>query len=300
MRKQALALVVAALFCAASRGDDTPLAGLPYTPGLDVDAMDRGADPCVDFYQYACGGWMKANPIPADQASWDVYRKLAQDNQRYLWGILQGLASGTAGRTAVQQKIGDYFAACMDEPAVEALGAKPLEPYLDRISKMKSKRDLAGVLAFLHLSTGDDGILFGFGSNQDFADSAKVIAFATAGGLGLPDRDYYLKEDDRSKEIRAKYVAHVERMFGLLGDAPESARRNAATVMAIETELARASLDKVDRRDPYKLFHKVDAAGLQALTPGFDWAAYLKALGLARANTFNVTEPAFFEAMAAQ
>ncbi|HEY4997890.1 MAG TPA: M13 family metallopeptidase, partial [Usitatibacter sp.] len=121
-----------------------------------------------------------------------------------------------------------------------------------------------------------------------------------AGGLGLPDRDYYLKEDDRSKEIRAKYVAHVERMFGLLGDAPDSARRSAAAVMAIETELARASLDKVDRRDPYKLFHKVDAAGLQALTPDFDWAAYLKALGLARANTFNVTEPAFFEAMAAQ
>jgi endothelin-converting enzyme/putative endopeptidase len=260
--------------------------------------MDPSADPCADFYQYTCGGWVKANPIPADQASWDVYRKLAQDNQRYLWGILQGLAEKTAGRSAVQQKIGDYFAACMDEAAIDARGIAPLVPYLDRIAAMKAKRDLPAILARLHLETGDGGLFFGFGSNQDYADSSKVIAFASAGGLGLPDRDYYVKDDEKSKEIRAQYLAHVSRMFELLGDSPDAAGRNAATVMAIETNLARASLDRVDLRDPYKLFHKVDGIGLAALTPGFDWPDYLKTLGLANARTFNVTEPEFFKAFA--
>jgi putative endopeptidase len=297
MRKLA-ALAALALVSLAARAQDTPLTALPYTPGLDLEAMDRGADPCVDFYQYTCGGWMKAHPIPADQASWDVYRKLAQDNQRYLWGILKGLAEKTEGRSAVQQKIGDYFAACMDEAAIEARGIEPLKPYLDRIAAMKAKRDLPATLARLHLDTGDGGLFFGVGSNQDYADSSKVIAFATAGGLGLPDRDYYVKDDDKSKEIRAQYLAHVSRMFELLGDSPDSAGRNAATVMAIETNLAHASLDRVDLRDPYKLFHKVDGIGLAALTPGFDWPAYLKPLGLANARNFNVTEPEFFKAFA--
>src|SRR5690348_11671128 len=128
---------------------ETPLQSLPYTPGLDVAAMDRSADACVDFYQYACGGWLKANPIPADQSSWDVYRKLAQDNQRFLWGILEGLAKRTAGRDATQAKIGDYFAACMDEGAVEARGLAPLGPSLDRIARIATLVDLAPALAEL-------------------------------------------------------------------------------------------------------------------------------------------------------
>ncbi len=298
MRKFAAALAALALASLAAGAGDTPLTSLPYTPGLDLEAMDRNADPCVDFYQYTCGGWKKANPIPADQASWDVYRRLALDNQRYLWGILQGLAEQTAGRTPVQRKIGDYFSACMDEAAVEARGIEPLRPYLEAIAAMKAKGDLPAALARLHLETGDGGLFFGFGSNQDFADSLKVIAFASAGGLGLPDRDYYVKDDEKSKEIRAQYLAHVARMFELLGDSPDSARANAATVMAMETNLAHASLDRVDRRDPYKLFHKVDAKGLAAVTPGFDWPAYLKTLGLANARSFNVTEPEFFKAFA--
>ena len=295
----ALAFAALALRAAAATAE-TPLHELPYTPGLDLSAMDRSIDPCVDFYQYSCGGWMKANPIPPDQPSWDVYAKMAVENQRFLWGILEELARKTVGRSASQQKIGDYFAACMDEAAAERLGARPLKPYLDLINGIVAKKDLPAALAHLHLATGDGGFFFGFGSGQDFEDSARVIAFASAGGLGLPDRDYYLKDDPKSKEIREKYVAHVTRMFGLIGDAPEAARRNAAKVLEMETALARDSLARVDRRDPYRLFHKMDLKGLRALTPNFDWTAYLRTLGVERVQAFNVTEPEFFKAFGRQ
>ena len=276
---------------------DTPLTTLPYTPGLDVAAMDRSADACVDFYQYTCGGWMKANPIPPDQSQWDVYRKLAQDNQRYLWGILADLAKATKGRDATQQKIGDYFASCMDEAAVEKRGIEPLKPYLDRVDAMQSKADLAWVLARLHIATGDPGLLFAFGSGQDYSDATRVIAFAAAGGLGLPDRDYYVKDDARSKEMREKYVAHVARMFALLGDSADRVQAEADTVMRIETALAKASLTRGDQRDPYKLFHKMDRKQLAALTPAFRWDTYLKEIGLEKVKDFNVTQPAFYAEM---
>ena len=291
MRLAPLAAACAATFAFAQ---DAPITTFPYTPGLDLAAMDRGADPCADFYQYACGGWTVNNPIPADQPKWSVYGKLYQDNQRYLWGILESLAKDGTPRNATQQKIGDYFAACMDEARVEKLGAAPLKPYLDRIAALKSKRDLAPLLAALHLDTSGS-FFFGMGSNQDFANSSDVIAFASASGLGLPDRDYYTKDDARSKDIRDKYVAHMTRVFRLLGEAPEAAAKDAATVMEIETRMAKASLTRVDRRDPYKLFHKMDRKAVAALTPGFDWNAYLAALGVAKLDTFNVTEPEFFK-----
>jgi endothelin-converting enzyme/putative endopeptidase len=243
---------------------------------------------------------MKNNPIPADQARWSVYGKLAQDNQRFLWGVLDELAKKKEGRNATQQKIGDYFGACMDEAAIEKRGAAPLKPYFDRISAMRSARDLPAVLAGLHMDLADEGFFFGFDSNQDFADANRVIAFAGAGGLGLPDRDSYLKTDAKSKETRDKYVAHVANMFQLSGEAPEQAQRSAAKVMEIETALAKASLSRVDKRDPYKLFHKMNGKGLQALTPGFDWHAYLAAMGEPKLDNFNVTEPAFFKEFAKQ
>src|SRR5712671_7754846 len=217
------------------RAPETPLTSLPYTPGLDVGAMDKSADPCVDFYQFACGGWIGNNPIPADESRWSVYGKLAWENQRFLWGILDGLSKSTAGRSAAQRKIGDYFAACMDEAAVEKSGGRPLKPALDRIFRMKSKRDLPAVLARLQLASGSGGLFFGFDSNQDYADATQVIAFAGSGGLGLPDRDFYTKDEDKSKEIRARYVAHVARMFELLGDSSDTAKREAGKVMEIET-----------------------------------------------------------------
>ncbi len=279
---------------ATAQSPESPLSVLPYTPGLDVAAMDRSTEACVDFYQYSCGGWMNANPIPADQPSWSVYRKLAQDNQRYLWGILDELSRQSGGRNPAQQKIGDYFASCMDEDAVEKLGATPLKPLLDRIAALKSRRELAGLLGRLHGDTGDSGLFFAFGANQDFADSTQVIAFAAAGGLGLSDRDDYTRDDPKSNEIRAKYVAHVARTFELLGESAPMARTHAETVMRIETALAKASLTKVEQRDPYNLFHKMGLAKLRALAPAFDWDGYFASLGFTRTRTFNVTEPRFF------
>jgi predicted metalloendopeptidase len=294
MKRLFLVLFACGAAVAASAQTEKPLTSFPYTPGLDVASMDKAADPCVDFYQYSCGGWMKNNPIPADQARWSVYGKLYQDNQQFLWGILDQLSKQTAGRNANQQKIGDYFGACMDEAAVNRLGAKPLQPYLDQIAAMQSTKDLPALLARLHTSLRTNGLFFNFGSNQDFENSQNVIAFAEAGGLGLPDRDYYTKSDDRSVTIRNQYVGHVAKMFELLGDKPDAAKTEAAKVMEIETALAKASLTRVERRDPYKQFHKVDFKGLQAMTPDFDWSIYVNGIGLPAQNTFNVTQPALY------
>ena len=272
---------------------ETPLTQLPYTPSLETKFLDRSADPCVNFYQYACGSWNKLNPIPADQSRWDVYAKLTVENQRYLWGILNEVAKPSPSRPANDQKIGDFFASCMDEAAIEKAGLTPLQPELDAIAGLKSAADLAPVLAGMHVRAIN--ALFGFGSNQDYADSNAMIAFALAGGLGLPERDYYTKTDAKSVETRAKYVAYMTEMFGLLGEAPARAKADAATVMAMETELAKASLTRVELRDPYKLFHKMTRTQLEALTPRFSWAAYWKALGLKEPESLNVTEPAFYK-----
>jgi|CZKO01.1.fsa_nt_gi endothelin-converting enzyme/putative endopeptidase len=274
-----------------------PLDALPHTPSLDLTDLDRTTDPCIDFYRYSCGGWRSRNPIPPDQANWSVYGKLYQDNQRFLWGILENLAHTTTSRSESQQKIGDYFAACMDESAIEKLGAQPLAPLLTRIANLRSKRELPGLLADVHLQTPDSGFLFGFGSNQDYADSTQIIGFAEAGGLGLPDRDYYTDTDAHAAQLRTQYKEHVARMFELLGDSPAAAARNATIVLRLETRLAQASLKRVDRRDPHKLFHKLDRAALQRLTPEFVWAAYLQPLGLADIAKVNVSEPKFYAAI---
>jgi len=287
-----------------SAAEDRPLTALPYSPSLDTTSMDRSVDPCVDLYTYSCGGWMKKNPIPADQASWAVYSKLYDDNQRFLWGILQDLSQRTSGRTADQQKIGDYFAACMDTSAVEKLGLSPLQPRLNRIAALKSKSDIPGYVGSEHLFSrvyeygrGSSGTLFRFTSDQDLGNSEQVIAYALAGGLGLPDRDYYTKTDEKSQEVRKQYVAHVSRMLQLAGELPANAQRDAATVLRLETELAKASLTRVEQRDPYKLYHKMTRQQLQALTPHFHWNAYLQAIGYPQLRDFNITEPAFYQEM---
>jgi putative endopeptidase len=293
-------LLIAFIALAASLSlfaQEHPLTALPYTPSLDVPSMDKNVDPCTDFYQYSCGGWIAHNPIPPDQASWSVYGKLTNENQRYLWGVLEDAAKPSAGRTPVQQKIGDYFAACMDEPAIEKLGAKPLQPLLDQIAALKSKKDLAAFLAKEHVRTYGSGWLFGFSSNQDFGDATQTIAYTGSGGIGLPDRDYYTKDDERSKGIREKYVAHVAAMFELIGESKEKAAADAKTVMKIETDLAKASLTRVERRDPYNLYHKMSVDQVAALTPSFDWKTYLADTGLSSVKTINVAEPKFLGAL---
>jgi endothelin-converting enzyme/putative endopeptidase len=271
-----------------------PLRSVPYEPSLNLDSMDRTADPCVDFYQYVCGGWMKNNPIPPDQANWSVYHKLADENQQFLWGILEEASDPGRARNASEQKIGDFFQACMDEPAIEKVGAAPLEAGLGEIAALKSKSELGKYLGQEHLSLRG-GTLFGFGSDQDFADATQVIAFARAGGLGLPDRDYYTKADPKSQRIRDQYVGHVQRMFVLMGDPAGTAAGETKIVMAMETALAQKSLTRVQKRDPYNLFHKMGRVQLKSLTPDFDWDAYLDAQGLAGVKTFNVTEPVFYQ-----
>ena len=287
----------AAVTAASAPAAATPLTKLPYTPVLDVASMDKSVDPCVDFYEYSCGGWRKANPIPADQSSWDVYGKMTQDNRRVLWGILDKLATQTDGRTVSQQKIGDAFAACSNDGLTQQLGARPMKPEIDLIEGMKSKKDLPAVLAALQLNSGDDGLFFGFGSSQDYADSSRIIAFATQGGLGMPDRDYYLKTDAKSKELRDKYVAHVARMFQLMGDNAADAKSHADTVMSMETALAKGAMTRVEQRDPRHMFHPADERKLQAYTPSFDWKSYLTGLGIAGNERFNVSQPKFFQTL---
>ena len=270
---------------------------LPYSPSLDLTSMDRSVDPCVNFYQYSCGGWMKNNPIPADQSRWSVYGKLYYDNLGFLRQILEKASEPRPGRDAVEQKIGDYYSSCMDESAVEKAGLTPLQDDFNAIAQLQNVQQLAPLLARLHLSMQGSGMLFGFGSDQDFKDSEQVIAFVSQGGLGLPDRDYYTKEDNKSQEIREKYVQHVQHMFQLLGDAPERAATEAQTVMRIETALAKASLTRVQRRDPYNVYHKMKVEQLAALAPSFDWKGYLAGSGLPSLQELNVTSPDFFKQM---
>jgi putative endopeptidase len=275
---------------------DQPLKALPYSPSLDLGSMDTSAEACVDFYRYACGGWQQKNPIPPDRASWQVYDKLQQDNLRLLWGLLIDAAEPRPGRSASEQKTGDHFAACMDEAAIDAAGLAALQPALAGIAALSSKQAVARLLVSLH-EAGADKAMFNFGADQDFANALQVIAQADAGGLGLPDRDQYLKTDAASARIRAAYRAHVVRMFELLGDAPASARTQARTVIAIETALARASLPRQARRDPRQIYHRMSAAQLRALTPAFDWARYLADRAVPAATPINVAEPAFFRTL---
>lgn len=218
-----------------------------HEPALDVTSMDRSADPCVDFFQYSCGGWIKKNPIPPDQSSWDTYSKMQDENLARLRGILEAAAAPDASRNPITQKIGDFYASCTDEKTIDAEGAEPLKPELDRIAKMNSKADLAELAA---ARTGGSGVPFRFDSTQDFRDASQVVANTDQGGLGLPDRDYYLKEDAKSVELRKAYVAHVQKMFELLGDSADAAATEAQTVVRIETALAKGSMTRVDRRDP--------------------------------------------------
>jgi endothelin-converting enzyme/putative endopeptidase len=262
---------------------------------VDLSAMDKTADPCVDFYQYACGSWIKNNPIPADQSRWGRFSELEERNREVLHEILEDAAHTTVKRDATTQKIGDYYAACMDTAGIDAKGLTPLQPEFDRIKNLKDKAELAAEVAHLH--RGGMSALFEFGSGQDFKNSNEVIAQADQGGLGLPDRDYYLKEDEKSVELRKQYLAHVQRMFELAGDTADQAKAHAETVMRLETELAKGSLDRVSRRDPEKIYHRMSKPELETLEPAFQWAQYFTDAGAPAFQSVNVSWPDFFKAV---
>jgi putative endopeptidase len=265
-------------------------------PALDVTSMDRTVDPCVDFFQYSCGGWIKSNPIPPDQSSWDTYSKMQDENRARLHEILEAAAAPDPKRDAATQKIGDYYSSCTDEKAIDAKGDEPLKPELDRIAHLASKKELADEAAAMV----DDNVLFRFNSTQDFRDANQVIAEADQGGLGLPDRDYYLKEDKKSVDLRQAYVAHVEKMFELLGDKPAAAATEAQTVMRIETALAKGSMTRVERREPKNLDHKMTSGEFEKIAPDFQWQVYFTKVGLPSVSSLNVASPGFFKALNAE
>jgi putative endopeptidase len=286
-------LLVIALVSFLSLANAQQPGAAKYTPVLDVTSMDRSIDPCVDFFAYSCGGWIKNNPIPPDQSSWDTYSKMQDENLGRLRGILEAVSVPDARRNAVDQKIGDYYASCTDEKAIDAKAAEPLKPLLERIAKVSSKAAIADVAAAMI----DYNVLFRFDSIQDFRDANQIIADTDQGGLGLPDRDYYTKDDAKSVELRRGYLAHVQKMFELLGDKSDTAASEAQTVMRIETALAKGSMTRVERRDPKALDHRMTSAEFETISPEFQWPAYFAKVGMPALGSLNVSSPGFFKTM---
>lgn len=263
--------------------------------GFDVNAVDKSVDPCVDFYRYACGNWLKANPVPSDRSIYGRSSELDDRNRSILAEILEKASDPNVGRTANEQKIGDYYASCMDESGIERKGTSALGPEFARIAKLKSKVDLSALVG--HYSLIGIGVFVGFGEQQDAKDSSQQIAFIGQGGYGLPERDFYFRDDPKSVELRKQYVQHIQRTFELVGEQPPVAAEHAQIVMRIETALAKGSLDAVSLRDPSKTYHKTSVKELQLLTPSFDWSRFLNAAGAGPLSSLNDAEPEFVQQM---
>ncbi|MEO8726833.1 MAG: M13 family metallopeptidase [Acidobacteriaceae bacterium] len=281
--------------------DNKPLPVAPITNevapkpvrSFDLSAMDRSADPCSDFYQFACGSWVTNNPIPADQTSWGRGSQLAEQNRWVLKGILEGAAAEKTGRDAVEQKIGDFYAACMDTSTANRKGFTPIKPDLDRIAAIKNKEDILPVIVDLH--NRGVAVLFDFGSGQDAKDATQVIAQAFQGGLGLPDPDYYLKDDGNFPEFRQKYEATITKMMVLAGWQQADAEGAAKRILALETKLAQASMARVEMRDPNAIYHKMTVEQADALTPNLSFAKYIEGIQAPRVTSINVATPEFFK-----
>ncbi len=311
MRPQILLVVL--LLIAAAAFAQTPAATpdqtgqqLPRLEHLEPDQVNPQIDPCTDFYQYTCSKFFAANPIPQDRAVWGKIGPLSLWNEVTLLQVLEAAAAKKEGRSAVEQKIGDFWTSCMDESRIEASSRQELKPELDRIAALKDKKQLAEEIAHLHSTIGSAWAgadaatfapAFGFGSNPDFDDATRVIAIFDQGGFALPGREFYSNKDEKSVEIRNKYVAHISNMFKLAGEPEAQAKADAATVLAMETEMAAAAMDIVKRRDPKNINNKMTVAKLAALAPAFDFHAYLAAVHAPATTSYIVTSPEFFKAL---
>ena len=286
-----LPAITSARLWSQDKPDASKKAAIRFSP----DMLDKTIDPCTDFYAFACSKWQAANPIPADRSSWGRFNELDQRGEYIVREILEKTTADQPGRAANERKIGDYYASCMDESAVEKAGAKPLDPDFESIAGLRFKQDLPKEIIRLHREGAD--VLFGFGSNSDFKNASQMIAELDQGGLGMPDRDYYFKEDAKSVELREKYVAHVQKMFQLLGDEPAKSAAEAKVVMDIETGLAKGALDQTSRRDPQKIYHKLSNHELAGLNSTFNWNVYFEGVGAPKFDSLNVVEPDFIKQM---
>ncbi len=301
----ALALAVAAGAQGAVKTPAEPAAA-PEIHGIDPANLDPQAKACDDFYKFATGGWVAKHPIPPEQSRWGSFDELALRNQQNLRSILEAAAQFAAApkpapetpEQAVERKLGVFFATAMDEKQAEELGAKPLAPYLEAVAAVKDLNGLAAEAAGLNRA----GVraFVSAGSQQDAKDAGKVIAAVFQGGLGMPDRDYYLKDDPKSKAIRDAYVLYMTKLFGLIGDAPEAAAANAQTVLRLETALAKASMSRIERRNPKATYHPMSPDELKALAPNFPWSSYFDALGMPKVASLNAGMPDFFKALSEQ
>ncbi len=260
---------------------------------FDLNALDRTVDPCEDFYEYACGTWRKDNPIPSDQVFWARYNQLAEYNRGVLHKILEQAAVVAPGRMTAAKTVGDFYSSCMDEKAADERGYGPLKPELKRIAAISSRGQLVEAVAHLH-SIGVTA-LFEFGAQPDLHDATAEMAAIFQGGLGLPDRDYYINQDEKSRETRARYLAHIATMLKLAGDTPAAAEKEAAAVMDIETKLAEAAFERVKMRDPKNRDHKMKVDALAALAPGLLFPQFFKAAGAPAFAEVNVAPPDFFQ-----
>jgi endothelin-converting enzyme/putative endopeptidase len=285
------ALVALALTTAAARAQ-TAAPAAPDLRVFDPTLIDKSVDPCDNFYKYSCNGWFKRNPLPADQASYGRFTELFELNRVHLRQILEQAAPAAAARSANEQKIGDEYAACMDTAAINKLGIAPLKPELERIAALKSAAQLPALLGHLH-AIGVNAFFY-LVPNQDFADSSAMVSYYAAGGLGLPERDYYTRTDAKSEEQRRQYAAHVRKIFILAGEPEAQATKDADTVLALETRLAKASLTITEQRDPQNLNHPTDVAAFSKELTHFQLGDYTAAAHAPTAGRMNDAEPKFF------